>query len=214
MSFRDFSRRSTGSSGGSRKTIPKRTRNNSIAVNRTTQKQSSSNSIHNSLNTSIGTDYASNPAHSSFQSNTVENSRDEHTLSLSQQREEDFALQLMREREQELRDINQKMHVVNEIYKDLGEVVSGQQEQIDTIENQFGNAAENSRRGLEQLEKANSKGQKKNPDTNDEDKDETRQDECQFFLLKYIQNKMCAIGKMVSICGGSASANYSLGDDD
>lgn len=213
MSFRDFSRRSTGSSGGSRKSIPQRT--NSIAVNRATQKQISSNSIQNSFAASVETACSNNlDSHSSLPSNTIDNSRDEHALNLSQQREEDFALQLMREREQELRDINHKMHVVNEIYKDLGEVVSGQQEQIDTIENQFGNAAENSRRGLEQLEKANSKGQKKNPDTNDEDKDDTRQDECQFFLLKYVQNKMCAIGKMVSICGGSASANYSLGEDD
>ena len=36
----------------------------------------------------------------------------------------------MRQCEEELKKIHQKMHVVNEIYKDLGEVVGEQQDQI------------------------------------------------------------------------------------
>ena len=122
----------------------------------------------------------------------------------------------MREREQELQDINHKMHVVNEIYRDLGEVVDQQQDQIDNIEDQFGMASDNARKGLEQLEKANSKGNKKCSQKNDEEEngDDKRQDECQFFLMKYVQKKMNSVSKMMSVCGGSATAEYSLGKED
>lgn len=219
MSFRDISRRS-GSSKGSNKTTPPRKQlserndNAGIAVNGIGAQQQ--RSIQNSLNSSSNTAFSSQQyTESSYHSNP-ETIRDEEQLKLSQQREEDYALQLMREREQELQDINHKMHVVNEIYKDLGEVVDQQQEQIDNIEDQFGMAKDNARKGLEQLEKANSKGNKKCNRNNHEEaeSDVEKQDECQFFLMKYVQKKMNSVRKMMSVCGGSATAEYSLGKDD
>jgi hypothetical protein len=215
MSFRDISRRS----GANRTTPPKRQlsdRNSSggSSVGRTHQ-LTIKNSLHSSAGASSSYSNIQNAELPYRYCTDTDNSRDEQQLDLSQQREEDYAIQLMREREQELQDINHKMHVVNEIYKDLGEVVDQQQEQIDTIEDQFGRASDNARRGLEQLEKANAKGKKSSNAKQDETGEgETQQDECQFVLLKYVQNKMSSIGKMVSVCGGSASASYSLGEDD
>lgn len=208
MSFRDISRRSS-SSKGSNKTPPNRQlsggRNESVAVGRVQKPNSVKKALHSS-----NADFSTQQHESSFQSYNSDNVND---LKLSQQREQDYAIQLMREREQELQDINHKMHVVNEIYKDLGEVVDEQQDQIDTLEDQFGNANHNTQRGLEQLEKANSKGNKKT--TKKEGEEEEGQDgECNFFLLRYIQNKMNSIGKMMSVCGGSKTADYCLGDTD
>ena len=48
--------------------------------------------------------------------------------------------EIMREREEEIRNINKGMHQVNEIYKDLAHIVGSQQEQIDTIEQQMDDA--------------------------------------------------------------------------
>ena len=42
----------------------------------------------------------------------------------------------MREREEEIRNINKGMHTVNEIYKDLAHIVGSQQDHVDQIENQ------------------------------------------------------------------------------
>lgn len=63
----------------------------------------------------------------------------------------------MREREEEIRNINRGMHQVNEIYKDLAHIVGAQQEQIDTIETQMEDAKVNAESGLKQVEKANEK---------------------------------------------------------
>ena len=63
----------------------------------------------------------------------------------------------MREREEEIRNINRGMHQVNEIYKDLAHIVGSQQEQIDSIETQMEDARTNAESGLEQVEKANEK---------------------------------------------------------
>ena len=63
----------------------------------------------------------------------------------------------MREREQEIRNINKGMHTVNEIYKDLANIVGGQQEQIDQIEGQMEDARNNAESGLSQVQKANEK---------------------------------------------------------
>ena len=60
----------------------------------------------------------------------------------------------MREREEEIRNINRGMHQVNEIYKDLAHIVGGQQEHIDTIETQMEDARGNAESGLQQVEKA------------------------------------------------------------
>ena len=65
--------------------------------------------------------------------------------------------EIMREREEEIRNINKGMHQVNEIYKDLAHIVGSQQEQIDTIEQQMDDARGNAESGLEQVQKANEK---------------------------------------------------------
>lgn len=65
--------------------------------------------------------------------------------------------EIMREREEEIRNINRGMHTVNEIYKDLAHIVGQQQEQIDIIENQMEDSRVNAESGLKQVEKANEK---------------------------------------------------------
>jgi len=65
--------------------------------------------------------------------------------------------EIMREREEEIRNINHGMHTVNEIYKDLAHIVGQQQEQIDQIENQMEDSRANAESGLQQVEKANEK---------------------------------------------------------
>jgi t-SNARE complex subunit (syntaxin) len=62
---------------------------------------------------------------------------------------------IMREREEELRNINRGMHQVNEIYKDLAHIVGSQQEQVDAIETQMEDSRANAEAGLQQVEKAN-----------------------------------------------------------
>ena len=56
--------------------------------------------------------------------------------------------EIMREREEEIRNINRGMHQVNEIYKDLAHIVGGQQEQIDTTETQMEESKANAEKGL------------------------------------------------------------------
>ena len=65
--------------------------------------------------------------------------------------------EIMREREEEIRNINRGMHQVNEIYKDLATFVDSQQEQIDTIETQMEDSKANAESGLKQIERANEK---------------------------------------------------------
>mmetsp|Transcript_96642 Transcript_96642/g.278998 ORF Transcript_96642/g.278998 Transcript_96642/m.278998 type:complete len:265 (-) Transcript_96642:193-987(-) len=62
---------------------------------------------------------------------------------------------IMREREEEIRNINKGMHTVNEIYKDLAHIVGSQQDQVDQIETQMEDARNNAESGLEQVQKAN-----------------------------------------------------------
>mmetsp|Transcript_12859 Transcript_12859/g.29016 ORF Transcript_12859/g.29016 Transcript_12859/m.29016 type:complete len:84 (-) Transcript_12859:189-440(-) len=66
-----------------------------------------------------------------------------------------LAEQIMREREDEIRNINRGMHQVNEIYKDLAHIVESQQEQVDAIETQMEDSRANAEAGLTQIEKAN-----------------------------------------------------------
>ena len=63
--------------------------------------------------------------------------------------------EIMREREEEIRNIHKGMHTVNEIYKDLAHLVDNQQEGVDQIENQMENAKNNTSSGLKHIEKAN-----------------------------------------------------------
>jgi syntaxin 7 len=61
----------------------------------------------------------------------------------------------MREREEEIRKINQGMHQVNAIYKDLAHIVGSQQEHVDAIETQMEDSRANAEAGLHQVQKAN-----------------------------------------------------------
>ena len=63
----------------------------------------------------------------------------------------------MREREEEIRNINKGMHTVNEIYKDLAHIVGSQQDDIDTVENHMEDANKTAEAGLKQVQKANEK---------------------------------------------------------
>ncbi|KAL7507572.1 hypothetical protein ACHAXN_004737 [Cyclotella atomus] len=63
--------------------------------------------------------------------------------------------EIMREREEEIRNIHKGMHQVNEIYKDLANLVDNQQEGIDQIETQMEGAKDNTATGLKHIEKAN-----------------------------------------------------------
>ena len=60
----------------------------------------------------------------------------------------------MREREKETLKINTKIHVVNNIYKELSRIVSDQQEKVDLVEDQIRYARANTEVGLENLEQA------------------------------------------------------------
>jgi hypothetical protein len=130
-----------------------------------------------------------------------------------QQREEEYAIHIMQQREENIRDIHQKIHVVNEIYKELGEVVTQQGEQIDVIEKQFQYAAENTQRGLEQIETANGKKKKQKDagERNNNDDDERNDNDTKakkFFVHRVISRTIKEITKALSICGGSGSLNF------
>lgn len=80
-----------------------------------------------------------------------------HRLIQLQMQEDRLAEEIMREREEEIRNINRGMHQVNEIYKDLAHIVGEQQDHIDKIETQMDDARANAEAGLSQVEKANEK---------------------------------------------------------
>ncbi|KAL3916082.1 MAG: hypothetical protein SGARI_008041, partial [Bacillariaceae sp.] len=65
--------------------------------------------------------------------------------------------EIMREREDEIRQINKGMHQVNEIYKDLAHIVGEQQSDVDAIENQMEDAKTTAQSGLDQVHQANEK---------------------------------------------------------
>mmetsp|Transcript_48405 Transcript_48405/g.58593 ORF Transcript_48405/g.58593 Transcript_48405/m.58593 type:complete len:270 (+) Transcript_48405:126-935(+) len=77
-----------------------------------------------------------------------------------QMQQERINEEIMREREEEIRNINKGMHTVNEIYKDLANIVGSQQEDIDQIETTMEDTNEKAKSGLTHIEKANaSQGQ-------------------------------------------------------
>jgi len=97
-------------------------------------------------------------------SNSSSSDNDASIILAEQQRLQQLQLQedrlheeIMREREEEIRNINHGMHTVNEIYKDLAHIVGSQQESIDQIENQMEDSRANAESGLAQVEKANEK---------------------------------------------------------
>jgi len=131
---------------------------------------------------------------------------------LVQQREEEYAMQVMQQREEELRDINRKMHTIDAIYKDLGEVVDQQQDQIDSLEDQFGRAADATNRGLAQIEKANKTKQKKMNDNANGEEQGIGDKKKQFVFMHYLSKSASELSKMVSACTGSGSASYVDGE--
>jgi len=86
--------------------------------------------------------------------NTLQMEQERFQIQLQQDKLQE---EIMREREEEIRNINKGMHTVNEIYKDLAHIVGSQQEQVDQIENQMEDARNNAESGLEQVQKANDK---------------------------------------------------------
>ena len=110
------------------------------------------NNLHSQGNTNFASDYSSN------QETPAEFAQAEQQRLVQLQIQEDrLAAEIMREREEEIRNINRGMHQVNEIYKDLANIVGEQQEQIDTIETQMDESRANAEAGLKQVEKANEK---------------------------------------------------------
>jgi len=74
-----------------------------------------------------------------------------------QMHEDRLAEEIVREREEEIRNINKGMHTVNEIYKDLAHIVGEQQDDIDAVEDHMEDANKNAQAGLNQVQKANDK---------------------------------------------------------
>mmetsp|Transcript_17701 Transcript_17701/g.27103 ORF Transcript_17701/g.27103 Transcript_17701/m.27103 type:complete len:241 (-) Transcript_17701:44-766(-) len=74
---------------------------------------------------------------------------------LISQREELYSEHVMKERHKELVSINRKTQRVNEIYKDLGAIVSSQQERVDRVENMLNEAQAYTGAGLEESQQAN-----------------------------------------------------------
>ena len=70
-------------------------------------------------------------------------------------KEDKISEEIMREREEEIRNIHKGMHTVNEIYKDLAHLVDNQQAGVDQIETQMENTKDNTATGLKHIEKAN-----------------------------------------------------------
>ncbi len=66
----------------------------------------------------------------------------------------DIDERILQEREEEILAINQSVVKVNEIFRDLGELVSRQQEDIDAIEENVQHSHAAAKSGLEQVEKA------------------------------------------------------------
>jgi hypothetical protein len=62
---------------------------------------------------------------------------------------------ILRERNQEIKKINTQMSTVSEIFRDLANIVEGQQGMVDDIEQQVEESHGHAQSGLEQIEKAN-----------------------------------------------------------
>lgn len=135
-----------------------------------------------------------------------------------QQHEDAYALQIMHQRQEELQDINRKMHVVNEIYKDLGEVVEQQQEDIDVVEQQIGDASDHAKKGLEQLECANNSkctSVTKSSTENKSEEDLQRQGSFSGLASRVVEDvtamgsdiaaKIGEMGKIASMCGAGSA---------
>lgn len=76
------------------------------------------------------------------------------TAQLLEQEQEDFFVRAMREREEEIQKVSQKMNKVNEIYQELAALVEGQQDQFDAVEDTVHNVKDNVEGGLRHIEGA------------------------------------------------------------
>ena len=86
-------------------------------------------------------DLAYSPSKSGGQQQQVQVPLIQQQLALAQQNELDFQESLIVEREEEIRGIEQGITELNEIFRDLGTMVSQQGEMIDDIEVYVGNTA-------------------------------------------------------------------------
>ena len=68
--------------------------------------------------------------------------------------EEEVDLAIMQEREQHINQVAENVLVLNELFKDMAELVNDQQESIDTIETNVESAAERTKAGIVHLEAA------------------------------------------------------------
>jgi len=147
---------------------------------------------------------ASSPSGPQHDNNSVSNQQLQ--LRLEEHR---FAEEIMRQREAEVLAINQKMHKVNEIYRDLGQIVSSQQDQIDQVELDMDAAVINAQSGLKKMEEANSHHDKpliKNPFAKKDSKEEgetissKNESMCNWTgPLQEMGNDFLALGKRVSL---------------
>jgi len=71
--------------------------------------------------------------------------------------EDRLAEEIIREREEEIRNINRGMHTVNEIYKDLAHIVGAQDSGVGVVADHMEDANRNAQAGLNQVQKANEK---------------------------------------------------------
>ena len=117
-------------------------------------------------------------------------------VSLSQ---EEYSKQVMQSREDDIQQINQKMNKVNEIYKDLGNLVGSQQDQIDEIEDAAADADSRAANGLDQLQRANRPwfGGKKQPQQEAEAAEKSWSDSI-MDSMKEMKSDMDAIGNDVA----------------
>ena len=79
----------------------------------------------------------------------------EHHQTRSQMSVHDDAIneEIMREREEEIRGIHQTVTKVNEVFKDLADIVHEQQQEIDAVQSMIGRSHEHAQSGLRQVEK-------------------------------------------------------------
>ena len=73
---------------------------------------------------------------------------------LGQTIEDEYNIKIMKERQDEMLQINQKMNTVNAIYKDLAGMIDDQQDLIDRIDEQIDLATENTRKGEDNYKEA------------------------------------------------------------
>jgi hypothetical protein len=88
------------------------------------------------------------------QQQSYQEHRQQQSTTIPASTEDEYNIQIMKEREAEILQINQKMNTVNEIYKDLAGLIDGQQELIDQVDNQIDLANGYTKAGIDNYEEA------------------------------------------------------------